>query len=160
MGERSNKDDGGDDLAILFPDRGVVIAGVAVTMREFRWVEGLRLQSLIAPIVGRLADLAEQGKLMEAAALDALFMEQAEVLPLLIATACDQPVEWVNTLSDRDGSNLRLLWWTVNVPFFVPRVSDELQVRLLKQTDGPTSSPPSSPPATAHPISSGTPVGN
>jgi len=140
--------DGEDDLAILFPDRHVTIAGKAVVMREFRWAEGLRLQALIAPIVQHLAHLAEQGELMQAAALDALFADHADDLLLLIATACDQPVEWVTALSDRDGSNLRLLWWTVNVPFFATRVRERLQANHLHQLAGPMSSPSSSTPDT------------
>lgn len=148
MAEQGQDKDGGDDLAILFPERQARIAGVLVTMHEFRWLEGLRLQSLIAPIVEQLAGLAEQGRLMESVALDALFGDHAEALPLLIATACDQPVEWVAGLSDGDGRNLRLLWWTVNVPFFVRRVTDCLLARQLAAFDGPTSSPSLSAPAT------------
>lgn len=140
------KRDGEDDLAILFPERQAPVAGVTVTMREFRWVEGLRLQALIGPIVTKLCELAEQDHLMESASLEALFAEHATALPLLIATACDQPVEWVESLSDEDGRKLRLLWWTVNVPFFVTRVSERLIAHQLNQLDGSTSSPSSSVP--------------
>jgi len=135
--------EGDDDVAILFPERSTTIAGVPVTMREYRWVEGMRMQALIAPIIDKLAVLAEQEKLMEAACLDAVFTDHADDLPLLIATACDQSVEWVETLNDVDGRNLRLLWWIVNIPFFVPRVSDRLLARQLAALDGPTSSPAS-----------------
>lgn len=148
MAEQVQDKDGGDDLAILFPERQASIAGMLITMREYRWVEGLRLQALIAPIVEQLASLAEQGRLMESAALDALFGDHADALPLLIATACDQPVEWVAALSDRDGRNLRLLWWTVNVPFFVRHVTDCLLARQLAALDGATSSPASPAPDT------------
>lgn len=140
--------DGGDDLAILFPERQARVAGVLVTMHEYLWVEGMRLHALMTPIVEQLAGLAEQGRLMESAALDALFVDHADALPLLIATACGQPVEWVASLSDGDGRNLRLLWWTVNVPFFVRRVTDCLLARQLAAFDGPTSSPSLSVPAT------------
>lgn len=146
---------GEDDLAVLFPDRQATIAGVAVTMREYRWVEGMRLQMLLAPIVERLADLAEQGSLADAAAHESLFADASDVLPLLISTACDQPLEWVESLSDRDGRNLRLLWWAVNLPFFVPRVSDRLLARQLASVDGAKPSTSSSQPGTEHRTSSG-----
>lgn len=150
-GKPTAKQDGVDDLAIQFPDRQAVIAGVTLTMREYRWVEGMRLQLLTAPIVERLADLAEQGRLGDAAAHESLFADHADALPLLIGTACDQPLEWVESLSDRDGRNLRLLWWTVNLPFFSTRVSDRL---LARQLDGLMSSAGSSQPDTGSPTSS------
>lgn len=158
MSNAERNKDGEDDLAIMFPDRQAVIAGVTVTMREYRWVEGLRLQLLTAPLVERLADLAQQGRLADAVAHESLFADHAEALPLLISTACDQPLEWVESLSDRDGRNLRLLWWTVNLPFFSTRVSDRL---LARQIDGLTSSTSSSPVDTASPTNSrSTPAGN
>lgn len=160
MAASAKKEDGADDVAILFPDRQATIAGVAVTMREYRWVEGLRLQALIAPIVEQLANLTEQGRLTEVASHEALFVDHVDALPLLIATACDQPVDWVNALSDRDGRNLRLLWWTVNVPFFATRVTDCLLARQLTQLAGPTSSPPSSAPDTTPNGSANTPAVN
>lgn len=148
--------DGEGDLAILYPERQATIAGVPVTMREYGWVEGMQLHALMTPLVEEMASLAEKKNLMDPAAHEALFIAHADVLPLLVATACDQPVEWVNTLSDRDGRNLRLLWWTVNVPFFVRRVTDCLVARQIAQLAGPTSSPPSSVPDTTPGESSGT----
>lgn len=155
MAERAERKDLDDDLAILFPDMHATIAGVPVVMREYRWSEGLRLQSLVGPIVEKLADLAMNDRLAQVVELEALFADQADNLPLLIGMACDQSAEWVAGLSDEDGAKLRTIWWTVNVPFFARRVQARLQTLALTQLGGPTSAPSSSTPDTA-PISSNT----
>lgn len=142
------KQDGADDLAILHPDRQLVIAGVPVTMREYGHVEGLRLHALITPIVDGIKAIALSGELADTDALRPVFGDNADAVVQLMAAACDQPVEWVAGLSDEDGNNLQLLWWAVNSHFFVRRVRESLIVHRLKASAGLMSTPPSHAPAT------------
>lgn len=137
--------DGQDDLAILYPERTATIAGKAVVMREFNFVEGMQLHALIKPLVEGMAGLLLADALPYDDALRPIFGEHAAEVVQLIATACDQPVEWVTGLGDEDGNALRLLWWSVNGPFFGRRVRESLVLHQLRAAAGPM--PSSSSPA-------------
>lgn len=145
--------DGADDLAILHPERRATIAGVAVVMREYAFIEGLKLQGLITPIADGMAALARAGTITDPDALRPVFGEHADSLLALIAAACDQPLSWVQSLSDEHGSQLQLLWWTVNAHFFGRRVVQSLLTQELRESAGRTFSSHSPAPAT-HPTAS------
>ncbi len=147
---------GADDLAILHPERHATIAGVPLVMREYGFVEGMRLHALITPIVDAIKAVALSGELADTDALRPVFGDHADAVTQLIATACDQPVAWVAGLNDNDGSSLQLLWWAVNSHFFVRRVRESLMVHQLKASAGLTSTPPSHAPATTPAASAST----
>jgi len=152
MSERTQAppDDGADDLEILHPEREIEIAGVKVTMREYGFVEGMRLAGKAAPIVhdikGLSADVTGAG--LEYSALEAVFATHADTITDMVAQACDQPVEWVRTLPPEDGENLIFTWWAVNGPFFVRRLLRDLAMRVAGASAGATSTPVSRQPAT------------
>lgn len=151
-------DDAADDLEILHPERELQIAGVKITMREYGFVEGMRLAGAAAPVVHDLAALSGAnvaGSLLEYANLQAVFAKHVDAIVGMVAQACDQPVEWVSKLQPVDGENLLLTWWAVNGPFFVRRVITELQMRVVNQPfDGAKSTPRSPRPDTAPPTAS------
>jgi hypothetical protein len=136
-----------DDLEILHPEREIELAGRKLTMREFGFVEGLRLAGQVAPIVHDLAALEPDdvgGGAFEYAKLQALFGAHADAIEALIAQACDQPAAWVHALGDADGQALLIVWWAVNGPFFVRRLALELQMRAVaRPSPGARSTTPS-----------------
>lgn len=148
-----------DDLQVLHPEREMEIAGVKVTMREYGFVEGMRLAATAAPVVHDLSIITGDAKddgLLEYARLQAVFADHVDAITGMVAQACDQPREWVETLGDADGQTLLFAWWAVNGPFFVRRVLVALQMRMAaKRFNGATSTPSSPPPATATPSDSG-----
>lgn len=153
--------DGQDDLAILHPDRPAEIAGVKLTMREYRFAEALALHAPIARFTDAFTQVALDGNFADLDSLRSVFGERQDDVVQLIAAACDQPPEWVASLSAEEGENLLLLWWSVNSPFFVRRVL--LSVGLAKAREplgGPTSSSGSSLTGTAPPTSPSTPSVN
>lgn len=153
MTEAPNKD-GGDDLAILYPDRETAIAGVHVVMREYGFAESLRLQPLIGPLVRQIAAAADPaGELQPDAIMDVFGGDNAEIVFSLIAHACNQPVEWVKGLGS-EGDELFALWWVVNKDFFTRRVMQVVLMRGMARA-GAKSSPASSPTGTP-PAGSGT----
>lgn len=152
---------GGDDLAILHPDREATIAGRKITMREYGFVEGMRLSATAAPLVDALADAAESSGPVTLDAVQAVFGAHSDAIVALIAQACDQPAEWVAALNDADGQNLFGLWWAVNGGFFVRRVVSTVQVRTLRaKSAGASSTQPSSATATTRAHSEATPAVN
>jgi hypothetical protein len=139
MTDEQTSTDGADDLAILFPERTATVAGVAVTMREYTFMEGMQLHALIAPLVEGMVGLLLADALPYDDAMRSIFGDNAEDVATLIATACDQPREWVVGLGDEEGNQLRLLWWAVNGHFFGRRVRESIVLHQLRDSAGQTS---------------------
>jgi hypothetical protein len=152
--------DGGQDLAILEPDRHAVIGGVAVVMREYTFAESLRLHALITALTDAMTGVALAGDFNDLDSLRGAFGDNAEHVMQLIAVACDQPLAWVQSLSADDGDALQMLWWAVNDTFFLRRVLLSVQLHKVRELDGLTSSPPSSAPGMTRETSPATPTVN
>lgn len=148
--------DGQDDLAILFPERTTVIAGVPITMREYSFVEALDHHALIARLTDAMTDTAIRGDFADLDSLRSAFGGCRSEVVALVALACDQATTWVNSLRADDGEHLMMLWWAVNSGFFLRRVLLSVGMRKAREFDGSMSSEPSSPTATAAPTSGGT----
>jgi hypothetical protein len=112
-----------DDLAILYPDRDVTIAGEAHTVREFRYREGLEVALLARPFLAALRELfmAPDEEFTDVAFL-ALVEENPEVWLALVAKACGRDVEWVANLPNAEAMKLQSTFWEVNAPFFMRRL--------------------------------------
>lgn len=142
---------GDDDLEVLHPERRATIAGREVTVREYGFVEGLRLQPLVEPIVADLQTLLGGGVPTLEAVL-AVLGRHADRVVALLAVAADVDEEWVAGLSQDDGHLLLMLWWGANGPFYLRAAAMR---RLAAARAGATSTPPLSPPASATPSASG-----
>lgn len=127
-----------DDLEVLHPERVATIAGREVTVREYGFVEGLRLQSLVGPIVADLEGLLGAGLPSLEAVLE-LLGRHAEAVARLMAVAADVDEEWVNGLSQDDGYLLMMLWWGANGPFYLRRAA--MQRMAAAARAGATSMP-------------------
>lgn len=141
---------GADDLEVLHPERRATIAGCEVTVREYGFVEGLRLQPLVEPIIADLQGLLGSGVPSLEAVL-AILGQHADTVVALMAVAADVDEEWIAGLSQDDGHLLLMLWWGANGPFYLRSAAMR---RLAAARAGATSTPPSSPPATAMPSAS------
>lgn len=162
-GSRSAKKNAGrDDLSILAPDRTITIGGRAVTVREYRFLEGMNLHAIAEPIVAQLAALAEQGDALPPEQLDAAIAQHPEAVARMIAIACDQPMDWVINLPVSQSDQLFATWWAVNNGFFVRRVQQRVLLRRAQALAGRASSSPSPVAISSKPggSSSTTPAGN
>lgn len=157
MADATAKKEGEGDLAVLFPDQQATIAGRKITMREYRFVEAMRLQHLISPIVESLVGVALGDAMTFLDAIRPVFANNVDAVISLTAIACDQPEEWVAGLGDTDGADLQLLWWSVNAHFFGRRVREAIVVDQLMAA-GRMPSPPSPDPASIPATSSSTPA--
>lgn len=144
--------DGESDLAILHPDCDVVIAGKKITVREYRFLESLRLQSAIAPLAARMAEITQPGESLAVEDVNAALADYPELIAQLIATSCDQSPEWVGSLRASDGDALFGAWWKVNSGFFIRCVVQRV-VLVSKASAGSMSTLSSSPPDTLAPTS-------
>ncbi|CAM5528660.1 DUF6631 family protein [Rhodanobacter lindaniclasticus] len=156
-------DDGAADLDVLHPDRVITIAGHEVTVREYSFVEGLRIRAGAKNFLADLHKQIQTGDMLTEDILDVLAVHSDLVLSLLAKSTGMEP-EWLKDLNDVDGDLLLLTWWGVCGPFFVRPIARRLGQELLIKvaaSGGRTSTPPSPLPGSAASSSStNTPNGN
>lgn len=141
---------GADDLEVLHPERLLTIAGREITVREYGFVEGLRLLRIAEPIIAGLQ--GGMGSSVPAfESIMGVIAEHAGVAVQLMAAAADVEVEWIESLSQDDGQLLLMVWWSVNGPFYLRTAATRAVVAARA---GATSTPPSSAPATEAPPTS------
>ena len=157
-----------NELEMLFPDREVTVrdpdtgAPVALTLREFRFREGLEATALARPLVAALAALVpNDGRdgAPDAHMIEAALADHADLWLTLAACACDRDAAWLARLGDADGHALSEAMWAANGAFFLRRVV--ARVAALRRLPGQETCPfpstacstPSSAPATGAAIS-------
>lgn len=146
------QDEGLHDLEILYPEAELTVAGRAITLREYTFVQGLKLRAKIQPFLNGLSKLTATPELTPLESiLDLLADYQDSVLELMSVSA-NVEVEWIKRLNDEDGQLLAFTWWRVCGPFFVRQLQSRMLNELLLQLPptalssvGVTSMPPSSP---------------
>jgi hypothetical protein len=116
---------GADDLQILHPTLTATIAGREITVREYGFVEGLRVYALEQPLLDALYAHCKDGLPELEEILGILAVHHEQLVPLM-AMAADVEPDWIAGLSRADGHTLMLLWWTANAPFYVPRVFNRM----------------------------------
>lgn len=129
--EAKKNDESADDLSILHPDRTLEIANKILTVREYSFVQGLRLRPMIAPLLDSLVGTLSKDAGLEDI-LDVLAKNHETVL-FLMAESIDEPVEWFETLSEEDGNLLLITWWTVNAPFLMRSVINRRMAKLASK---------------------------
>jgi hypothetical protein len=152
-----------DEIDILHPERIATINGRQIVVREYGFIEGMRLRPLMQPFLDDLFQAMKAGQPANyQQALDIIAAHIDAVIELA-AVAADVETEWIKTLSDHDGQHLLMLWWGANCSFFMQRNLSRLQIELqetmLAQSDGAKFTPPSSPITTASSASAAIPSG-
>lgn len=155
-----------EDLEILHPERTFTVAGEEITVREYGFVEGLRLRSQAAPLLDSLCQIMTGDGLSLEQVLDIL-AEHHQVTLALLAQAIDRDVAWLerDSVSQEDGHALLMTWWSVNGPFLLRsvqrrRMAEMVAERVKRNPDafaGATSTAPSSPMGTTRTASAATP---
>lgn len=137
-------DEGADDLAILHPERSATLAGRAITVREYGFIEGLGLRPVAQPFLDDLHVSVAGGTLPELEGILVILGHHNQAIKQLIAIAADVEAQWVANLNQDDGYHLLMLWWAANGPFFVRSVFQRIATarQLAALRDGPTSTQP------------------
>lgn len=137
------------DLEILHPEAQLILAGRPIVVREYGYVEGLRLLTWAKPFVDDLQAAFDGATAApRAAAIEALLIRHVDLLSRMVAQAADVEPEWVEGLGQADGDLLTAVWWSVNAPFFCRRVLRQaVEARLESRSRGGASTPTSSVPA-------------
>ena len=143
-----------EDLAVLFPDADIPVRdpdsgeSVTLTVREFRFLEGLRLTAIMRPFIEALGASASDVDVDEQVIAEAM-ADHAETWLACIAAATGRDVEWLGRLSDQDGQDLSAAMWSTNKDFFMRRLIEVMRRRRKAEpSPSPTSSMPSCGPDT------------
>ena len=150
-----------NDLSVLFPDREATVtdpetgAAVTLTVREFRFREGLEATAIARPLIAALAGLVpdraeDEGP--DALAVEGALAGHAGLWLELAARACSRNAAWLARLSDADGHALSEAMGAANGGFFLRRVAAQVAARATAREVSPchstACSTPSSAPAT------------
>lgn len=111
-----------DETAILYPDETLELGGEQVTVREFRFTDGIRAAQIAQPILGALRSLIDHDTPITTEALDSIIADHVDVWMRLISMSTNLSEERITSLSDKDGISLSLAFWRVNGPFFTRRL--------------------------------------
>lgn len=148
--------EGADDLQTLHPDLEAKLNGRVVIVREYGFVEGLKVRQTLKRFLDGLYELTKLGSLPPMDEVFGLVVDNLDAVLEAIAVSADIEVEELQQLKDQhEGDILMLKWWTANGPFFnrlaVQRVLAERMAaaEAEKQRAGQTSTAASSEPATA-----------
>ena len=140
-----------DDLAILHPDRTLVLGGRTIVLREYGFFEGLDVADRAAGFIADLIAASDDGALRYAH-VRRLFGRHRAVIPAIAAQAGNVEVSWLEALSPDELELYLATWFAVNAAFFVREVLAELreaQLLAAGASAGAISSPDSPPLATA-----------
>ena len=121
-----------DEVAVLFPDIEVTVTDpetgkpAALTVREFRFLDGLAAQAEARDLIAALCELSAPGDDGEAEvslmAVEAVIGSHSDAWLALCARATGRDADWLARLADADGREVTAAMWRVNDPFFVRRV--------------------------------------
>ena len=146
MAQKTKTAPADNELEILHPEQELTLAGETITVHEFTFLEGLKAQQWVEPIVTDLGGLFTDGPRRDPglAELNAVFAEHASALLELLSLATGKPRDWLERLSDADGSLLTLAFWTVNSSFFLRRILTDRVVKGVREekASAPASSSP------------------
>lgn len=132
-----------DDLEVLHPNVTLTIDKKTITVREYNFIEGLRVRAATKPFIDELYGIFEQSTLDVDAYLHLIAVHIDLLLPH-IAIAADVEPDFLDTLNTRDGEQLLSAWWIANGPFFLRALSERRAIASLNRATnhaGQTSTP-------------------
>lgn len=154
---------GADDLSTLHPDASITVGGRDVLIREYGFIEGMRVRAFMKPFTADLDRLFGASDVLVDEVMEVVG-EHIDIVKKAIAQSIAAPgrdaspedVAWLGTLNDQDGDRLLITWWGVNGLFFVRSIvrraaerarratlSKAIEDARSKDLDGATSMPPS-----------------
>lgn len=150
------------DLAILHPEQAITLRDRTVVVREYGYIEGLRLQAGVRLFLAALyAKFDNAGAPPSGFEVRELFADHSITVQWLIAQAITPYPEsndaleafaheiaanatWVAKLNDIEGDALLTVWWGVNAGFFTRRLREMRMAAIHAASQSPT--PGSTPP--------------
>lgn len=120
------------ELEVLFPDREISIAGRTLVVRELRFSEQLKWQSLLNEVAENFDQVNADDENFFDHVL-ATLGAYADRLLDIVAICCDQSREWIDSLPANQGEELLFTWWAVNNHFFIRRLLRKNLSKVMRQ---------------------------
>ncbi len=142
---------GADDLQVLHPDISLKIAGRELVVREYGFVEGLKLRPRVQPLLDDLYVLLEQQQKLDLEQIVVILGKYADLVMELVAIAADVELEFLLNpkLTQNEGQALLMAWWAANGPFYLRALVDrkhaEVAAEEARRRAGAMSMQPSPP---------------
>ena len=156
--------EGADDLQVLHPELPLSVGGRDLVMREYGFIEGLRVRPIIEPMLKDMEALIGLTTQPTNDQVLDLMGNHIDEFQELLAVASDTDVAFVAGLNQTDGTRLADAWWKVNGPFYwrtaISRVAVARVQARAGEAGGATSTPPSSGTATESATSDATHAGS
>ena len=118
-------------LEILDPDIALEVADpdtgkpVQITVREFRFREGLEIRALAGPLIADLAAQVGDEAAPSGGVVEAALAAHGDLWLALAARACGREVDWLARLRDADAARVSGALWQANMGFFVRHIVAE-----------------------------------
>ena len=135
--------------SVLHPERSREIAGRLVEMREYGYIEGLRVQAAAAAFLEELFALfPRSGPLPTDDAINALIARHVTAVHWMMAQAMtpwDDDLEafgeavkantrWIGQLGYEQGEALKNLWWSAAADFFFRLLRSKAEAQLAQES--------------------------
>lgn len=110
-----------NDADVLFPNIEVKIKNEVITVKEFSFIQGMKINAIAQPMIKDLSSFFTDEN-ADFSAMSSVFDAHAELLIHLMSISSTMPVEWFETLTDSEGQSLLMTFWSVNKSFFINRL--------------------------------------
>ena len=151
-----------ETLDVLHPERTIAIGDRALEVREYGYVEGLKLQAAcraflddLYAVFARAEDppsAEEIAEILGTHILTVQWLIAQAITPLdedpqAFVTAVTDNLKWIGTLAEDAGDVLTACWWEVNKRFFIRRLQRRaLAAGAAARAASPSASSASTPP--------------
>jgi hypothetical protein len=140
-------------LSVLHPEAQMEIAGRLVEMREYGYIEGLKLQAGCKAFLDELYTLFEQAStppsidavsdvmanhVLTVQWMAAQAMTRVSEDPQTFVDAIKEHAAWIGSLGEDAGDVLVSMWWGVNRGFFTRRLQRRLQAEKASRSSAST----------------------
>ena len=110
-----------NDAEILFPNAEITVKGETITVKEFSFIQGMKINAMARPMINDLGHFFSDED-ADFSSMSVVFDNHAELLIHLMSVSTEKPIEWFETLSDSEGQSLLMTFWSVNKSFFINRL--------------------------------------
>jgi Family of unknown function (DUF6631) len=111
-----------DQLNIMFPDRDIQLSGEPFTVREFSYIESIKLASKSVGLINSLAGILSDQSTVKLSDVETAIADNIEDWIFLLAASIGEEPDFVAQLDDKAGTVLSMAFWEVNGPFLLRRV--------------------------------------
>lgn len=119
--DQSSSPEADDSLEVLNPDITVRVSGQDVTVREYRYFEGLRIAAMAKPFLDALyAAFSRSDGAPDADDIASLIAEHEGIVMQMVAVSSGLTEQQLRELGQADGDVLTFAWWRANSAFFYP----------------------------------------